>query len=158
MLATVTISDLRDVPQFFDTVADRIWQAWWKRHGVSLDHIIGRLRENLGAAAMPLALVAHDGDTFAGTASLISSDLDERPHYTPWVAAVWVEPAFRGRSLSRALVDRAAAAGFAMGHRRIYLCAAEPRRALYEKLGWTPIEEGVGGLKLTVFVRDRGPE
>ena len=47
--------------EFFDSVADRIWQAWWKADGHPLEYISGRLRENLSAAAIPFALVAHDG-------------------------------------------------------------------------------------------------
>lgn len=50
-----TISDLRQRPEFFDSVADRIWQAWWKADGHPLEYISGRLRENLSAAAIPFA-------------------------------------------------------------------------------------------------------
>ena len=28
-----TISDLRQCPEFFDTVAERIWRAWWEPDG-----------------------------------------------------------------------------------------------------------------------------
>ena len=61
-----TISDLRQRPEFFDTVAERIWQAWWKDAGVPLDYITGRLKENLNAEPIPVALVAHDGAEFFG--------------------------------------------------------------------------------------------
>jgi hypothetical protein len=66
-----TISDLRQRPQFFDAVADRIWQAWWGADGYPLDHISGRLRENMKATPIPFALVAPDGEAFLGTASVI---------------------------------------------------------------------------------------
>lgn len=72
-----TISDLRQFPEFFDIVAERIWQAWWKADGHPLDYISGRLRENLSDTPIPFALVAHDGETFLGTASVIASDLAE---------------------------------------------------------------------------------
>ena len=74
-----TISDLRQHPEFFDTVADRIWQAWWRDGGHPLDYISGRLRENMNATPIPFALVAHDGKSFVGTTSVIASDLPERP-------------------------------------------------------------------------------
>jgi hypothetical protein len=32
-----TISDLRQRPEFFDPVAERIWRAWWKVYGHPLD-------------------------------------------------------------------------------------------------------------------------
>jgi hypothetical protein len=84
------ISDLRQCPAFFDTVADRIWRAWWEPGGYPLAHIATRLRENMADTPIPFALVAHDGERFLGTTSVIESDLEERPQLTPWVAAVWV--------------------------------------------------------------------
>lgn len=151
-----SISDLRHAPEFFDTIADRIWQAWWKRHGVPEAYIVARLRENMTGNDLPIALVAHHGTTFLGTASLLVSDLDERPQYTPWVAAVWTEPDARGQGVAPALIAHACVEASARGHGKVYLCAAPPRRSYYEQLGWTPIEDGVGALRLTVFVKQAG--
>jgi GNAT superfamily N-acetyltransferase len=39
-----------------------------------------------------------------GTASLAHEDLETRPDLTPWLAGVYVEPAFRGRGHGTALV------------------------------------------------------
>ena len=97
-----TISDLRQRPEFFDTVAERIWQAWWKPNNYPLGHITGFLRENMTDTPIPLALVAHHGEAFLGTASVIASDLAERPQLTPWVAAVWVDPQARQRGVGAA--------------------------------------------------------
>jgi len=155
---TLTISDLRDRPEFFDTVADRIWRAWWEPHGASLDYIAGRLRENMVAGPMPRAFVAHVDGVFAGTASVIASDLDERPQYTPWIAAVWTEPQCRSRGIGRLLVDHAVQYAFGLGTPRVYLTARPARRSYYEALNWTAIEEGVGDLKFTVFVRERAAD
>jgi N-acetylglutamate synthase-like GNAT family acetyltransferase len=149
-----TISDLRQRPEFFDDVADRIWRAWWKADGHPLGYISGRLRENLDAEPIPFALVAHDGDTFLGTASVIAADLAERPQLTPWVAAVWVDDNARRRGIGAALVDRAARDCFALGITRAYLCARPQRSGFYEGLGWTAIERDVGPRQMTVFFRD----
>jgi GNAT superfamily N-acetyltransferase len=153
-----TISDLRQRPEFFDIVADRIWQAWWKADGHPLDYISGRLRGNMSATPIPLALVAHDGKSFLGTASVIASDLAERSQLTPWVAAVWVEPDARQRGVGGALVNRATQDCFALGVSRAYLCARPRRSAFYERLGWIPIERDVGPHHLSVFIRDANPE
>jgi N-acetylglutamate synthase-like GNAT family acetyltransferase len=152
-----TISDLRQRPEFFDSVADRIWQAWWKADGHPLDYISGRLRENLNDAPIPFALVAHDGEVFLGTASVIASDLAERPQLSPWVAAVWVEPQARGRGVGAALVDRAALDCFALGVGRAYLCARPQRSNFYQGLGWIAVEREVGPHHLGVFIRDADP-
>ncbi len=158
MPMTCTISDLRQRPEFFDRVADRIWQAWWKADGHPPDYIAGRLRENLNATPIPFALVAHDDGVFLGTASVIASDLAERPQLTPWVAAVWVEPPARRHGVGAALVNRAAQDCFALGFGRAYLCARPQRSEFYRRLGWTPIERDVGPNHLNVFIRDAGPE
>jgi GNAT superfamily N-acetyltransferase len=154
MPPSFTISDLRQQPEFFDAVADRIWQAWWKDGGYPLEAISGRLRENLNAEPIPMALVAHDGAAFLGTSSVIASDLEERPDYTPWVAAVWVEPHVRSHGIGAALVESAARDCFALGITRAYLCARPARSAFYERLGWIPIERDVGERGLTVFIKD----
>jgi GNAT superfamily N-acetyltransferase len=148
------ISDLRLRPEFFDIVAMRIWQAWWEADGIPLDHISGRLRDNMNAEPIPLALVAHDGDTFLGTASVIASDLAERPQWTPWVAAVWVEPEARNRGVGSAMVERAAKDCFALGFSRAYLCARPRLSRFYQAMGWTIFERNVGSHHLSVFVRD----
>ena len=148
------ISDLRQHPEFFDTVADRIWQAWWEPQGYPLGYISGRLRENMNAAPIPFALVAHDRANFLGTASVIAADLAERPQLTPWVAAVWVDPQARRHGAGAALVNRAAQDCFALGIRRVWLCARPRMSRFYEGLGWTISERKIGPHQLSVFFRD----
>ena len=155
MSPTFTISDLRQCPQFIDTVADRLWHAWWRDSGHPLEFISGRLREeNLNAHPIPFALVAHDDGAFLGTASVIASDLAERPQWTPWVAAVWVEPEARRRGVGGALVNHATRDCFALGFGRAYLCARAELLAYYQRLGWTPIEGDVGPRRMGVLIRD----
>jgi N-acetylglutamate synthase-like GNAT family acetyltransferase len=152
-----TISDLRQCPKFFDTVADRIWQAWWQPTGYPLDYISTRLRENMEATPIPFALVAHDGEKFLGTSSVIASDLEERPQLSPWVAAVWVEEDARRTGVGAALVNRAAHDCFALGVSRAYLCARPRMTGFYEALGWTVVERKIGPHHLSVFIRDADP-
>jgi GNAT superfamily N-acetyltransferase len=125
-----TICDLRQCPEFFDTVAERIWRAWWKPDGHPLAYVEGRLRENLDAASIPFALVAHEGKAFLGTVSAIASDVPERGQFTPWVAAVWVEPLARQRGIGAALVNRAAQDCFALGFPRRLMRATATVRLL----------------------------
>jgi len=153
-----TISDLRQRPRLFETVADRIWRAWWQKNDYRLDYIRARLRENMAATPIPFALVAHDGEKFLGTSSVIASDLKERPRLTPWVAAVWVEVDARRRGVGAALVNRAAQDCFALGVDRIHLCARPAMTGFYQRLGWTMIERDVGPHHQGVFIRDRDPE
>lgn len=152
----LTISDLRDRPEFFDQVADRIWRAWWQPRGHPLERITTGLRAMQTPDPIPFAIVAHDGREYLGSTLGIESDLDERPQYGPWVAAVWVEPQHRRNQVGRSLVGHAAQACFKLGVPRIYLCAAAARRNFYTRQGWTPIEENVGATGQTVFAMDAG--
>jgi N-acetylglutamate synthase-like GNAT family acetyltransferase len=151
----IAISDLRQRPEFFDTVADRIWSTWWEWRDVPLSYIRGRLQQNLNAESIPFALVAHEDRTFLGTASVISSDMEDLPQFTPWVAAVWVDPEYRKRRVGRALVTRAVDDVFALGISRAYLCAPQERRNFYLRQGWLPLMENVGHPGVTVFTRDQ---
>jgi predicted N-acetyltransferase YhbS len=143
-----SISDLRDRPEFAVDVADRIWNAWWRDDGHQLDFIQGLVDENFSSTGLPMALVAHEGDTFLGTAHLIDSDLESRPQYSPWVAAVWVDEAARKSGIGAALVQAGAEAAFRQGFDTAYLCAKPAVSAFYERLGWQRIEEDVEGLNV----------
>ena len=150
----ISISDLRDRPEFQPILADRIWRAWWQATGTPLEVVANAVADNLGPDLIPSAFIALDGGRFLGTASAVAADMDERPQYTPWVAAVWGEPEARSAGLGRALVRHAAEAIFRAGWRRAYLSAAPHRRSFYEGLGWTVLEEAIGEKRMTVLARD----
>ena len=145
------------MPGIFDTVADRIWQAWWQPSGYPLDYISTRLRENMAATAIPLRWSPMTAKVL-GTSSVSTSDLEERPDLSPWVAAVWVEEDARRRGVGAALVNRAAEDCFALGVGRAYLCARPRMTRFYEGLGWSVIERKIGAHDLSVFIRDKIPE
>ena len=68
---------------------------------------------------------------------------------------MWTEPDARGQGLAEALIARAVATGHALGHDKIYLCAAPRLHAYYDRLGWRAIEHGVGEFGLTIYVVER---
>ncbi len=146
-----SIVDLRERPEFAPIVADRVWRAWWQPKGYALAFIEGLVQQNLNDEPIPVALVAHDAGTFLGTASVIACDLDIRPQYTPWVAAVWVDPGHRSNGIGAALVRAGAEIAHRLGCDPAYLCALPPRHRFYERLGWQLIEAGVTETGLAVF-------
>ena len=79
--------------------------------------------------------VLFDRGVPVGTASLAHRDLEARPDLTPWLAGVFVQPAFRGRGHATALVRRveAFAAAASVPVLWLYTWTAEP---LYARLGW----------------------
>lgn len=146
-----SVVDLRARPEFASIVADRVWRAWWEPKGNALAFIEGLVRQNLNDEPIPFALVAHDEGAFLGTASVIASDLDAHPQYTPWVAAVWVDPAHRTNGVGTALVRAGAEMAQELGFDSAYLCALPPKHEFYKRLGWRLVEANVTKAGLAVF-------
>ena len=70
-----------------------------------------------------------------GTAALIRTDLETRADLSPWLAGLFVEPAFRGRGHATALIRRVEnfARAASVPVLWLYTSTAEP---LYARLGW----------------------
>lgn len=146
MTGQVQVADLRLVPEYCDAVADRIWNAWWRSRGTPLPYIREWVDENLHSTGIPFALVAHLDGRFVGTTSVIESDLEERPDLSPWVAAVWVDEAYRHTGVGATLVRAAMTGAVAVTKGPVYLCAKPALASFYEGMGWHRIAEDVGGL------------
>ena len=150
----MTISDLRQRRDFLDAVTDRVWRGFWSEHGYPLDSIAALTRKSLGLEPLPFCLVAHTDDAFLGTVSVILSDEEARPDYTPWIAALWVDPQARRRGIGAALVEEAVLRTTSLGIPRVYLATRLPRRAFYENRGWIVREENVGDDNLTILTHE----
>jgi GNAT superfamily N-acetyltransferase len=148
---TVEISDLAAVPAFFNIVAERIWREWHAPRGATPAELRARLTENMAGARLPKAFVAHRAEKFLGTISLIANDLDERPDFSPWAAALWVEPEARENGVGAALLRHAAAAALNDGENALYLCAREAISGYYLARGWRLVETGIGPRRLSVL-------
>lgn len=149
------ISDLRNVPHFAEIVAERIWRAFWKDDGHPFELLTGLVRMSLENGPIPTTFVAHEGERFLGTVSVIANDEEKRPQYTPWVAALWVEPEERRNGIGAALVDTSTEFAFGTGAARVYLLSRELRRAYYESLGWSVLEADILEPGLHVLIRER---
>ncbi len=153
-MASMKISDLRIRPDFLPHHVQHVWEEWWQPRGTPRAKLEARAREALGKAAIPFTLIAHDGDRFLGTVSVIESDLDLRPELRPWVAALWVAPEVRKQGIGAALAEAAVARAFAQGEAAIHLYASPHLRPFYQPR-WTLIESGVGPKIVDIYRRTR---
>ncbi len=145
------ISDLREVPHFADTVASRGWHAWWTDSPVPLKQYRSWVQEAIDGQAIPTCLVAHDGETYQGSVSLITSDMEVRPQYSPWIAALWVDEKFRRQGIAQNLITAAREKFHSFGVKKIYLCAIEKNAPYYRARGFEQIETAVDGLNIFVI-------
>jgi GNAT superfamily N-acetyltransferase len=145
------ISNLKSHPRFADTVADRGWHAWWTESGVPLEHYRAHLDPMIRGEGMPFGLIAHEGDVYLGSVLVIENDLDARPQYTPWIAALWVEPEWRRQGIAAKLIAAARTEASRYGQRSCYLCATPEKSRYYLAQGFRQIEDDVSGLSVFVI-------
>ncbi|MFC0011655.1 GNAT family N-acetyltransferase [Devosia nitrariae] len=153
MTSRFLLDDLRSQRMYATTVADRIWREWWGPHGATLADVEAALDECLDVNDLPVTLVAHESGRFLGTVTCVASDLAERSQYSPWIAALWVEPEERGQGLGAALLGKAEARLRDLGVGTMFLCAKSTLRRYYAALGWELLEQGVGPHLLDVWRR-----
>lgn len=153
-LDDLRICNLKDEISYRDTVIDRIWNAFWRPYGAERVAVERALDDVLAADGFPFTLVALDNGNFAGTVTSIEHDVSGRPDLFPCVAALWVEPSFRGKRLGHRLVDAALIRLAEAGRGSAYLPAKQPLRRYYLDMGWTLVEETVGPDLLDIFQRD----
>ena len=104
---------------------------------------------------LPVVLGAfHDGEC-VGTVSIVDrDDLDDVDHYTPWVAAMIVNPDRRGQGIGRALLAAALGRCRDLFFGRVYLWTHD-QFDWYRRLGWREVETKLfRGVPITIFSLD----
>ena len=92
------ITYLADYPQYLPTVAGWIFDEWgWEMPGSTLESIQAEFSLHLNRDRIPLTMLALVEGQPVGTASIFLHDMDTRMDLTPWLAAVYVVPEFRGQ-------------------------------------------------------------
>ena len=150
-MQTFQISDFRQHPHFGPTIADRVWNAWWRNSGRQISDVERHMTEMADDRPLPMAIVAHDDHGYLGSAFLIHSDMEERPQYSPWVAAVWVEAAERKRGVGRALIVQAAKTADSLGYGAAYICCRPELERFYSSIGWKIVEQAAGAKRLSIL-------
>lgn len=122
-------------------VVARWQQSQWAHHapGHDTEQWQASVRQDCGRQAVPSVWLARNTQTPVATASLVVQDGSIRPDLTPWLASVYVEPAWRGHGIASALAEHIAGLACGAGHRALYLFTPD-QQALYARLGWQLIE------------------
>jgi GNAT superfamily N-acetyltransferase len=132
---------LADRPEFILPVASWIYQEWPEEFTtVGFDAWLAEFRGTLMRDGIPTTFVATEGPGLLGTASLIASDLPDRPGLSPWLASVYVLPRYRRIGIATALIGRVLAQASWLGMEQIYLQTAS-RVDFYKRLGWIEREQ-----------------
>lgn len=133
------IEYLSDHPEVIPTLAS--WhhkQFGYLNPGGSLEQVKVHLRSHTGRCQIPTTLVMLEDSELLGSASLVASDMDTHPELGPWLASVYVAPAYRRQGIGSALVERIMEEARALGEDALYLYTPD-KEAFYRRRGWTVV-------------------
>jgi predicted amidohydrolase/N-acetylglutamate synthase-like GNAT family acetyltransferase len=147
----ITIDPLAEHPHHVRVIAE--WhQRSDERH--SLDFWIRCHTAEARREGIPRAWVAFMDGEPAGSVSLVEHNMDTRPELSPWLAALWVRPEYRGRGVGTALVRRCEEETRRLGVRRLHLYTEEAS-GFYAPLGWSVAsQEEYEGESVVVMTRE----
>ena len=132
---------LADQPQHIPDLAVWLFGEWGHLNaGETLEKRVARLTSHSGRPGIPATLIALEGDTLLGSASLVANDLSTRPELSPFLASVFVLPAHRQQGVGSALVRQVMHTAALLGFPTLYLITHDQQQ-LYAKLGWSAVEE-----------------
>lgn len=135
----IVIENLRDYPQHRDRVIDWLWQEFDAEN--TREFFASVVDSSLGSADLPLTFIALDDGQLVATVGLWRCDLISRQDLTPWLAALYVDEAWRSRGLGQTLQQFITAYGRAAGYQSLYLWATFT--GYYERCGWNYIDDAV---------------
>ena len=154
MPEAVRIDELADHPDLVETLAGWHWAAWGQPD--ALPHWIDTLRGRAHRDRIPTTFVAMAGDQPIGSVSIVERDMTTHPDLGPWLAAVYVEPSFRGRGVGSDLVRQAVRRAADLGATRVYIYT-DDAPGFYERLGWsTVVEEEYEGHRVAIMAVECG--
>lgn len=133
------IFSVREHPKMKDAFIAYFQKTWASEasrmvYDDCITHCIG------AAAPLPQWYLLLDGETIAGCAGLITNDFISRMDLAPWLCALFIEPAYRGRAYGALLIERCKEDARKAGYPMLYLCS--DHQGYYERYGFRRI--GIG--------------
>lgn len=129
------------------------WRDW---NGGPLEFWIRCHAAEARSDGIPRAWMAFVDGEPVGSVSLVQRNMNTRPDLSPWLAALWVRPEYRGKGIGAALTRRCEEEARRLKTDRLYLYT-EVAAGFYARLGWTVVsEEEYEGNAVVVMTRELG--
>ncbi|MBV2145039.1 GNAT family N-acetyltransferase [Falsochrobactrum sp. TDYN1] len=133
---------LADRPDLIPVCARWNHDEWGHSAGISeqqIDRAFHNIARSDDGQTARVALWDH---VPVGLSLLIHNDLETHAHLKPWLASLFVVPAFRGKGIGKGLVAAIEDAAAELGYGQVYLYTRTP--VFYQQLGWSTFEELAG--------------
>ncbi len=138
MAQKLTFAYLKDRKDLIETCARWSFNEWghYIPHRTLEDFIRWRKHYAIYDSELPLTLVAFLDDMPVGMCSLAKTR-GILPELSPWLASLYVEPAYRKRGIGALLEQKICAIAQGLGYTHIY-CFTSDKAVIpwYEKQGW----------------------
>ena len=117
----VKIEYLSDYPEYTQTVAKWLYNEFGRniRPGLTPDKVLAKVQDT-HKTKLPICLIALTDNKCVGTISIVINDLQCRT-YIPWLASLYVDPAYRKNKIGALLVDRVKEIVKELGYSELYL-------------------------------------
>lgn len=140
-ISEIHIAPLTEYADWIPDIAQWLHAEWRDLYpgGYTPADVATALRGRLQTHQIPLAMVAVTDETVVGIVSLKISDMDTRPELTPWLAGLYVVPAYRGLGIGTRLVQTMLARAKALKVEILYLYTPGAEQ-FYAALGWRLLE------------------
>jgi GNAT superfamily N-acetyltransferase len=141
--AAVTFARLSTRPESVELVAGWWFGEWGHMSpGRTLENELEALHSTLHQEGLPIRIVALENGAVVGAAVLKLHEMrDLYPDREYWLGNVFVERASRGRGIASALAMRIVQIAEHRGIGALHLQTLLLNGGLYEKLGWTALEQ-----------------
>lgn len=124
----------------FDLVCNWQYNWWGKRDNYTIEQVISYMEHSLFENRIPQTFVALLDNIPVGMYQFsMSEDLDHRPDIFPWLVNVFVEEEYRGKGICRQLMLSVEKHAKDINIKELFLYTKHI--GLYEKFGWTFVEE-----------------
>nr|WP_269135872.1 GNAT family N-acetyltransferase [Sporosarcina cyprini] len=118
----------------FEEFVASFWKQWGNESNMMFykDCMFHSARS---AGDLPSFYIALEDEKIIGTYALLRNDLVSRQDISPWLACLYVDPSFRGKSIGSQLLAHAVQEASRKGNETLYLTT--DHSGYYEKYGWT---------------------
>ena len=128
------IIEIQQRPELFKETVKVFWEHWGSESNYKFYEDC-MVHSGKTPDLLPSFYVALENEKIIGTYALLRNDINSRQDLFPWLACLYVDPAYRCNSIGEQLLEHGLQMTAQLGHEKLYL--SSDLEGYYEKYGWT---------------------